>query len=367
MTPMTQAGGYGRVYAGAAPPPSRADGDLIACRQLLRHGSRTFYAASYLLPRRIREPATALYAFCRLADDAVDESGASAAALADLDYRLWRAYAGNPLAIAADRAFARVVHQHNIPPALPGALLEGFRWDAEGRRYETLEELHDYAARVAGTVGTMMAMLMGVRCRQQLARACDLGVAMQLSNIARDVGEDARAGRIYLPLAWLREAGIDPQDWLAAPSHSAVLGAVIERLLREADRLYDRAEAGISRLPWGCRPGIHAARFLYAGIGDQVRRRRFDSVSGRAVVPAARKARLLTRGLFSAAMAPADSAAPPLPATAFLVEAAAAAPPAVAWRSASLSGWAYWLLDLFAQLERRERAMPGTAVAIAEE
>ena len=246
MTRMAQ----GEARAGDAAPPSRVDGDLHACRQLLRHGSRTFHAASYLLPRRVREPATALYAFCRLADDAVDHAVGDAAAngevLADLDFRLQRAYAGNPLPIPADRAFARVVREHRIPLALPAALLEGFRWDAEGRRYETLEELHAYAARVAGTVGTMMAMLMGVRCRRQLARACDLGVAMQLSNIARDVGEDARARRLYLPLAWLREAGIEPDAWLSDPVHSPALGNVLERLLREADLLYGRAEASIS-------------------------------------------------------------------------------------------------------------------------
>ncbi len=362
-----QTGTRGGLQPGAASPPSRIDGDLAACRRLLRHGSRTFHAASYLLPRRVREPATALYAFCRLADDAVDDTGADRAVLADLDYRLQRAYAGSPLPIAADRAFARVVREHRIPVALPAALLEGFRWDAEGRRYETLEELHGYAARVAGTVGTMMAMLMGVRCRQQLARACDLGVAMQLSNIARDVGEDARAGRLYLPQSWLWQAGIDPDDWLCRPAHCGALGDVVERLLREADLLYQRAEAGIARLPWSCRPGIQAARFLYAGIGDQVRRRRLDSVSGRAVVPASRKARLMARGLASAAMPPVDNAAPPLPAAAFLVEAAAGAPPAAVRTPGGLRSWAYWLLDLFAQLERRERAALGDAVAVIED
>ena len=356
-----------RAPAGNAAPPSWIDGDLAACRELLRHGSRTFHAASYLLPRRVREPATALYAFCRLADDAVDQTGATADVLTDLDHRLRRAYAADPVPVAADRAFSRVVREHRIPVALPAALLEGFRWDAEGRRYETLEELQAYAARVAGTVGTMMAMLMGVRDRRQLARAADLGVAMQLSNIARDVGEDARAGRLYLPLSWLREAGVDPDAWLAAPLHSEALGRVVERLLREADRLYGRAEAGIARLPRTCRPGIHAARFLYAGIGDQVRRRRLDSVSGRAVVPAARKARLLARGLLSAALQRDDNAAPPLPATVFLVDAAAAAPPAAATYPAGRGRWAYWLLDLFAQLERRERAMPGGAMAAVEE
>ena len=97
-----------------------------------------------------------------------------------------------------------------IPRALPEALLEGFAWDAAGRRYETLDEVEHYAARVAGCVGAMMTLVMGRRDPAILARACDLGVAMQLTNICRDVGEDARAGRLYLPLAWLRDNGIDP-------------------------------------------------------------------------------------------------------------------------------------------------------------
>ena len=87
----------------------------------------------------------------------------------------------------------------------------------EVRRYETLQDLDAYAARVAGSVGAMMTLVMGQRAPEIVARACDLGVAMQLTNIARDVGEDARAGRLYLPLQWLREAGIDPDAWLAKP------------------------------------------------------------------------------------------------------------------------------------------------------
>ena len=113
----------------------------------------------------------------------------------------------------------------------------------------SLEALHGYAARVAGTVGVMMTLLMGVRDAAALARACDLGVAMQLTNIARDVGEDARAGRLYLPLDWLDEAGVDRDRFLAAPAPSPALARVVARLLAEADRLYARA-ATASR---GCR------------------------------------------------------------------------------------------------------------------
>ena len=132
---------------------------------------------------------------------------------------------------------------------LPAALFEGFQWDCEGRRYDSLEALHGYAARVAGAVGVMMTLLMGVRDGPALARACDLGVAMQLTNIARDVGEDARSGRLYLPLDWLREVGLDADGFLAAPAPSAALAGVVARLLAEADRLYARARGGIARLP----------------------------------------------------------------------------------------------------------------------
>ena len=139
--------------------------DLAACRTMLRGGSRTFFAASLVLPRRVREPASALYGFCRLADDAIDGEGGRAAALARLRERLARAYERRPLPLPADRALADVVSRFAIPQALPEALLEGFAWDAEGRRYEDLPALFAYAARVAGSVGAMMAMLMGVRAR----------------------------------------------------------------------------------------------------------------------------------------------------------------------------------------------------------
>ena len=89
---------------------------------------------------------------------------------------------------------------------------------------------------------------MGARSADLIARACDLGVAMQLTNIARDVGEDARAGRLYLPRAWLREAGVDPVEWLATPRFRPEIAAVVARLLKHAEGLYARADAGIAGL-----------------------------------------------------------------------------------------------------------------------
>lgn len=278
----------------AADPGAR---DLERCRAILKEGSKSFHAASLLLPERVRDPASAVYAFCRVADDAVDHASPRAApeALARLRDRLDRAYRGSPQDHPVDRSFARVVEAHRVPREVPEAMLEGFAWDVQGRRYDGLAGVLAYSARVASTVGVMMTLLMGRREAGVLARACDLGAAMQLTNIARDVGEDARGGRVYLPLAWLREAGEDPDAWLAAPRFTPAVGAVTARLLAEADRLYARADAGVPMLPRDCRPAIRAARLIYSDIGRRVREAGHDSVGDRATVSSARKLALALR------------------------------------------------------------------------
>ncbi len=211
--------------------------DHAECRAAIREGSRSFYAASRLLPAAIRKGAFGLYAFCRLSDDAVDLGAGSTDALERLRDRLERVAEGRPLPHPADRAMADLMRRYAIPRAIPEALLEGLTWDAEGRTYETLEDLFDYAARVAGTVGVMMTLMMGERSPEALARACDLGVAMQLTNIARDVGEDARLGRLYLPRQWLSEMGIDCKSWLADPVPSDAIRVAVARLLDAAANL----------------------------------------------------------------------------------------------------------------------------------
>lgn len=307
--------------------------DLDHCRAAIRTGSYSFHAASRLLPARVRDPALALYAFCRQADDAVDDVADKAAAVDRLRARLAAVYAGRPHDMPADRAFARVVDRFAMPRALPDALIDGFAWDAEGRRCATLSDLRAYSARVASSVGAMMCVLMDVRDRDALARACDLGVAMQLTNIARDVGEDARAGRLYLPLDWLAEAGVDAERLMAAPAPSAELGRVTRRLLGEARRLYERSEAGVAMLPRAARPGILAARHCYAGIGGSIARAGFDSVSARATTTGGQKLFWLGRSVGQAIWVTAmpRSAvlhAQPLDETRFLVDAAADPTPA---------------------------------------
>lgn len=299
-------------------------GDLKACRDLLRKGSRSFFAASVLLPARVRDPATVLYAFCRVADDSVDLSDDAPAALSRLGARLDAIFAGRPAGDPVDRALAVVVRNHDLPRALFDALLDGLAWDAEQRSYASLSDLIAYSARVAGTVGALMTLLMGCRDPQALARACDLGVAMQLTNIARDVGEDARAGRLYLPLDWLAEAGLAAYSLASTTAFDPRVGVVVRRLLAEADRLYRRSEEGIAALPLACRPAIHAARLIYAEIGTQLAERAYDSISARAVVPRRRKVALLARALVETGMGARAGREAALAEVQFLLDAVAA-------------------------------------------
>ena len=216
--------------------------DLEHCREAIRTGSLSFHAASKILPASVRAPALALYAFCRLADDEVDEGDQKTGAVLRLQERL----------------------------------------DADERRYADLSGVRDYSARVASAVGAMMCVLMRP---DALVRACDLGVAMQLTNIACDVGEDARMGRIYLPMDWLAEAGIDPLNFTRDP----LPDGMVKRLLAEAQRLYVRSEAGINVLPLKACTGIWGARLVYAGIGSQIRQQGYDTISMRAHTSKAQK------------------------------------------------------------------------------
>jgi phytoene synthase len=334
--------------------------DIAVCRALLRGGSRTFFAASLVLPKKVSGPAIALYAFCRLADDAVDLGTNRKAAVVRMRERLDLALRGCPAPMPADRAFAEVISRYAIPRELPEALLEGLAWDAQSRQYETLSELLDYAARVAGTVGAMMSLVMGARAPEIVARACDLGVAMQLTNIARDVGEDARAGRLYLPLQWLREAEIDPDQWMANPEFSPAIAAIVQRLLDTADALYDRATHGIKSLPTSCRLGIFAARALYAEIGREVERQRLDSVSRRAVVSTQRKLSVLARmaALLDVEWTPARRLSfniGELRETKFLIDAVRMTPASHPPRPHSIEDRLVWVIDLFERLERRDQ------------
>lgn len=335
--------------------------DVEACRKKLAHGSRSFFAASRLLPARFADPATALYAFCREVDDAIDE-GIGHEGLTDqqtlraLHARLDAIYARAPHDHATDRAVCVVIHRHGIPRDLFDALIQGMMWDTQSRCYGNLGELRDYAARVAGSVGSMMALIMGARCAVSQARACDLGVAMQLTNIARDVGEDAAMGRLYLPLDLMQRENLDPAQWLKKPRYSNALGRVVDSLLMHADRYYDRGLSGIGFLPASCRASMTAAGLLYREIGHELRRRGLNSVHQRTVVGGKRKATVIGQAIWLSARPDPVRPDAPLDECRFLVDAAIEAPRI---HSARARWWdfgahARWLAELHERIETKD-------------
>lgn len=252
--------------------------------EIIQAGSKSFAAAARLFDPATRAGAYLLYAWCRHCDDAIDgqQLGASApppnkphdpaSELARLRQMTLDVLDGLPAADPVFKAFQRVVQHHGIPRRHPLELLDGFAMDVAGRRYETIEDTLDYCYHVAGVVGVMMAIIMGARDEDTLDRACDMGLAFQLTNIVRDITDDAAAGRIYVPRQWLRAAGVPPGE-IAAPHHRAAVHAIAQRLLAVADEYYASSNAGLARLPLRSAWAVATARIVYREIGQEVRRR----------------------------------------------------------------------------------------------
>ena len=252
--------------------------DLVAMsRAMMGEGSKSFAQAAALFHRETRAGAYLLYAWCRHCDDVIDgqELGHGREVLSPEEQRsrLDHLYAQTRSALAGEpqpdpvfAAFAAVARRYALPrePAL--ALIDGFAMDVDGRRYRTLDELLLYCWRVAGVVGVMMARVMGVSDPATLARAGDLGLAFQLTNIARDVIDDAGNGRVYLPLNWLAVAGV-PEDAVGDPAHRPAVFAVARRLLEAAEPYYASARAGIGPLPFPSARAIASGRGVYRQIG----------------------------------------------------------------------------------------------------
>ncbi len=270
---------------------------------LAYHG-RSFHLAGRLLPAASRDDAAVCYAFCRLADDAVDEAPdlpSARAALAQLRGELRGERPARPLVAAWSALIAR----RGIPTYATDGLLDGMESDLEAVRIADDSELIRYCYRAAGTVGLMMAAILEVpaeHARAARAHAIDLGVAMQLTNIARDVAEDAARDRLYLPADRLRaaqgktDAPPDPTIML----DPAAVRVVVRDVLTMAERFYDSGLAGVRYLPARVRPAIVAAAFLYRGIGRALLRRGGDPLAGRVVLGAWERAWLAFAGLMTA-------------------------------------------------------------------
>lgn len=261
---------------------------IAESREVLARHARTFELAGRFLGAARRDQAAVVYSFCRLVDDLVDEASdvaAGSVAVARVEAELRGQAPARPL-IAV---FGELMDEYGVDRAVALELIAGVRSDSGPVALADDAELLRYCYRVAGTVGLMMCGVLGVRDPIAAPFALDLGVAMQLTNICRDVAEDARRGRVYLPASRLARAGTGPEDVLegAAP-RPAVAGVVLE-LLTLADRHYASADLGMRFIPWRSRLAILVAARVYRAIGLVLRRRGGDPMAGRAVVPSAAK------------------------------------------------------------------------------
>ena len=259
----------------------------------IKKGSKSFALASRVLPPSLRDDAAMLYAWCRYCDDVIDgqEMGhgqvadyktGQAERLVGLREKTHAALNGEPTEDPVFAGLARVVETHEIDHRHPFDLLRGFEMDAEARVYNSVDDILDYSYHVAGVVGVMMANIMGVRDDPTLDRASDLGLAFQLTNIARDVIDDAKADRIFVPQDLLLGAGapVDAEDQLDRANWPALHKAACAQL-DIAEKYYASAKVGIKELDFRCAWAISAALKVYREIGENLRKGGPEAWEGR--------------------------------------------------------------------------------------
>jgi phytoene synthase len=257
---------------------------------VIREHSRTFHFATGFLPGRTRRAVRSLYGFCRATDDLVDRNGATVE-----DIERWRAQVALPPAAQTHPvliSWSATREEFGVDRRYERELIDGVEMDIFPRRYETWKELEQYCYRVASTVGLLslpiIGLAPGVSPKLAAMYAVRLGVALQLTNILRDVGEDAARGRIYLPLEDLKTHGVSEVD-----IHRRLMGEKFVALMKfeicRARALYRQALPGIALLDRGVRTAVGAAALLYRGILDEIEAIRYDVFSRRAHLTALKK------------------------------------------------------------------------------
>lgn len=228
------------------------------------HHAKSFRLAANFLPKENIDDIAVVYHFCRMVDDAVDEAPSIDVAHQNLNEILEKLHSHSPSSLDL---FKGVMARHDIPMHAVAALMQGCEGDLHPVRVETTEELARYCYQVAGSVGEMMSPLLNVESSEAAQYAIDLGLGMQITNICRDVLEDAERGRVYVPEVWLSEAGLSATDILNSNTDVSKMAAVIDRMLATAEICYRRAFIGCRFIPFRNRLGILVARRVYRAIG----------------------------------------------------------------------------------------------------
>ncbi len=265
---------------------------------LARH-SKSFSLAARLLPAQCRNDAAVLYAWCRRADDTIDLEGnrSPGAALEVLRNELSSVYRGEAQNDVLLRSFQELIERRCIPIAYPRALLDGLEMDLGEVRLKSQADLLLYAYRVAGVVGLMMCHVLGAQSQKAYRHAAHLGMAMQLTNICRDVVEDWRRRRLYLPASVLADCGagalFDDFNRPLPPRAPRPLTAAVVRLIELSQDYYRSGRLGLQALPPRAAFAVRTAGLVYSAIGGELARRGYDPLCGRVVVPLWRKLWLL--------------------------------------------------------------------------
>ncbi|GAC1402383.1 MAG: phytoene/squalene synthase family protein [Ktedonobacteraceae bacterium] len=269
------------------------------CRRVTQRASKTFYWGSVFLPQPKRQAVWAIYALCRIVDDIVDEEMhpdtpqvghliGSSTPKQELDYwreSIERVYQrGGADGNLVQRAWSDVLEHYPVPLSPVLELLDGVEMDLTINRYQSFDELYLYCYRVAGTVGLLTSPIFGYQDESALQHAVDLGVALQLTNILRDIGEDARRNRIYLPQDEMLRFGYTENDLMQGIVNDAFCKLVRFQMTR-ADTYYQRSQPGISLLSPDCRLAIRLSGTLYRGILDRIHLNNYNVFTKRASVP----------------------------------------------------------------------------------
>ncbi len=277
--------------------------ELELCRQTILKHSKSFSLASRFLPPALRDDAVVLYAWCRRADDAIDLVAVEQqpSALEQLRSELDSIYSGLSQSDPVLRAFSALVTSRTIPREYPEELLAGMEMDVLGAPYDSVEQLLLYCYRVAATVGLMMCHVLGISSPIARRHAAHLGMAMQLTNICRDVAEDTERARLYLPQRLLGRhgvlvpAGSLAKDW--SPAQRQAVRLVTSELLELADGYYTSGEQGIRYLSASGGYAVMLARLMYSDIGRVLRQRHCEPLAPRAYVTSPRKLAHAVRAL----------------------------------------------------------------------
>ncbi len=259
------------------PREATLDDSFRYCRRVTRQASSTFYLASRMFARDVRRDLYAVYAFCRIADDIADAPGLSTLERQqELDLLLHtlktERYSEGDLLWPA---FFDVIGRHAIPITYFNELLEGVRADISPFEVKTLADLDRYSYLVAGTVGLMCTHILGQPDKQTLQGAKQLGIAMQYTNIMRDVSADAAIERVYLPSVVMKRHGLSRKDVLAGQNEEA-LRSVLAELAQRAQLCYDQAERAIHDLAPGNQRPVRIALNLYRGILNRIEQNHFS-------------------------------------------------------------------------------------------